>query len=349
MPDLLRHAWWRLAAVLAGLLAAGPAIATPAATPIATPASTPAAAPTAAAALERALHATVGVHARAVEGASTAATLGRERSGSGIVIDERGTVLTIGYLILEADEVELRTDAGGRYPARVVAYDVATGFGLVQPLVTMGVAPVPLGESPAGSAEPLVIISGGPDGGWSPAQLLGRQAFAGYWEYHIEAALFTAPPRIDHSGAGLFNLRGELVGVGSLMLGDAAGTGLPGNMFVPVELLRPILAELMASGRSRASERAWLGLNCVEQGSRVRVVRVNADSPAAAAGVLPGDQILRIDGTEVRELATLWKTLWARPGAEREVRLDIRRDGDERQLRLMSVDREKSLRRPQGV
>jgi serine protease Do len=304
-------------------------------------------------ALARALQSTVAVHTRAVDGGSTAAVLGRERQGSGVVIDARGMVLTIGYLILEADEVELRTDGGRRYPARVVAYDVATGFGLVQPLVPMGLAPVPLGDVPApGGAEPLLIASGGPDGGWSAARLLARRAFSGYWEYHIEGALFTTPPRPDHSGAGLFNLRGELLGIGSLLLSDASGpeaSGVPGNMFVPVDLLRPIMAELLERGRSRASDRAWLGLNCVEQGARVRVVRVNADSPAAIAGVRPGDQILRIDGTEVRELATLWKTLWSRPGAEREVLLDIRRDGDEQQLRLMAVDRAKTLRRPQGV
>lgn len=311
------------------------------------PASWPAAAAEPADAVRRALRATVGVSARAVDGAGSAATLGRDRRGSGVVIDAEGRVLTIGYLILEADQLELQVDGGRRYPARVLAYDVATGFGLVQPLVPMGVAPAPLADAPASAEEPLLVVSGGDDGAWSPAQLLARRDFAGYWEYHIEGALFTAPARPDHSGAGLFNARGELLGIGSLLLADAGGG--PGNMFVPVSLLRPILAELLADGRSRASARPWLGLNCVEQGEAVHVVRVTADSPAAQGGVRVGDRILRIDGAEVRELATLWKRLWAGATPEREVALDIQRDGGERRLLLRSVDRASQLRRPAGV
>lgn len=302
----------------------------------------------AAAALARALRSTVGITTRAVDGAGSAATLGRERQGSGVVIDEQGRVLTIGYLLLEADAVELQTHEGRRFPARVLAYDVATGFGLLQPLVPTGLAAVPLGDSQAlRSEEPLLVASGGPDGGWSPARLLARRAFAGYWEYHIEGALFTTPPRRDHSGAGLFNLRGQLVGVGSLILADAGGA--PGNMFVPVDLLRPILAELLERGRSLASDRAWLGLNCVEQGDGVLVLRVTADSPAAQGGARPGDRILRIDGAEVQDLATLWKRLWAGPAVEREVTLDVQRDGAERRLVMRSVDRASTLRRPAGV
>lgn len=300
-------------------------------------------------ALQRALRATVSVRVRAVEGAGSAATLGRDREGSGIVIDAQGHVLTIGYLVLEADAVDLQTHDGRRYPARVLAYDVATGFGLLQPLVPMGLAPVPLGDPQALGADPspLLVTSGGPEGGWSPARLLARRAFAGYWEYHIEGALFTTPPRRDHSGAGLFNLGGELLGVGSLVLADAGGA--PGNMFVPVDLLRPILAELLTQGRSRASSRAWLGLNCVEQAGSLRVARVTADSPAALGGVRAGDQILRIDGTEVQELGALWKQLWAGPTPEREVTLDVQRDGQPRRLVLRSVDRASTLRKPAGV
>lgn len=302
----------------------------------------------AAEALVKAMRSTVSVHTRAVDEAGSAATLGRERQGSGVVIDEAGRVLTIGYLVLEADEVELRTPEGRRYPARVLAYDVATGFGLVQPLVPTGLPPVPMGDPQALAAQaPLVVASGGPEGGWSPARLLARRDFAGYWEYHIEGALFTTPPRRDHSGAGLFNLRGELVGIGSLLLADAGGT--PGNMFVPVDLLRPILGELLQRGRSRASERAWLGLNCTELPGGVRVTRVTADSPAARAGVRPGDRILRLDGADVGDLAALWKALWAAPAAEREVTLDLERDGAERRLVLKSVDRGSTLRKPTGV
>lgn len=304
-------------------------------------------------ALSRASDAVIGVQVQAVEDARSAATLGRLREGSGVVISAEGLVLTIGYLVLEAERVELVTDDARRIPAKVVAYDLATGFGLVQALTPIERAPVPLGEpATVGSEEPLVVASGGEDAAVSVARLVSRRPFAGYWEYHIEGALFTHPPRRDHSGAGLFNGRGELLGVGSLFVGNAAGDGappLPGNMFVPVDLLRPILAELLQRGASRASTRAWLGLNCVEQGGQVRVARINEDSPADVAGVQRGDQVLAIDGVAVSDVATLWKALWAGGAPERAVKLTIRR-GDERQeLTLQSVDRAKTLRRARGV
>lgn len=304
-------------------------------------------------ALSRASDAVVGVEVQAVDDARSAATLGTLRQGSGVVISADGLVLTIGYLVLEAERVELVTDDARRIPAKVVAYDLATGFGLVQALTPIGREPVPLGEPAAvGREEPLVFASGGEDALVSVARLVSRRPFAGYWEYLIDGALFTHPPRRDHSGAGLFNGRGELLGVGSLFVADAAGPDappMPGNMFVPVDLLKPILAELLQRGASRASTRAWLGLNCIEQGGQVRVARVSDDSPADVAGVQRGDQVLAIDGVTVRDVAALWKALWDGGAPERAVKLTIRR-GDERQeLTLQSVDRAKTLRRARGV
>lgn len=304
-------------------------------------------------ALERASEATLGLRVEAVEDARSARTLGRQRSGSGVVINADGLVLTIGYLVLEADQVELVTDDGREIPARVVGYDVATGFGLVQALTPIRRSPAPLGSA-AGvrSDEPLVIMSGGPEGDVSPAKLVARRGFSGYWEYHVDGALFTSPPRSDHSGAGLFNLEGELVGVGSLVLNDVAnapGGRVPGNMFVPVDLLKPILAELRASGSSRASARAWIGINCIERDGELRIVRVNDDSPADVAGLKPGDRIVRIDGVPVAQLEQLWKTLWSGPSPEREVKLEILRDGQAQTLSVQTVDRAKTLKRPQGV
>lgn len=304
-------------------------------------------------ALQRASDAVVGLQARAIEDARSIASLGAERTGSGVVIGEDGLVLTIGYLILEADQVTLTTDDGGQWPARVVAYDLATGFGLVKPLVPLKVAPVPLGRSAeVGLQELLMIISGGDDGGTSLAQLQSRRGFAGNWEYQIDDALFTAPARSDHSGAGLFNGRGELLGIGSLWVADALGAGVPGrsgNMFVPVDLLKPVLAELRERGASRASTRAWMGLQAAETPAGLRVMRVSEDSPADVAGVQAGDTIDRIDGQSVTALGALWKALWAGGPAEREVKLDVRRDGKPLSLTLNSVDRMKTLKRPKGV
>ena len=309
-------------------------------------------------ALERAQAAVVGIQVEAVEGARSAATLGQTRQGSGIVIDDDGLVLTIGYLVLEAAEVRLLTDDGRTIPARVVGYDVATGFGLVRALAPLRLAPVALGQPP--SLQPgqmLMVASGvanGRAGAVSATQMVARRAFSGYWEYHIEGALFTSPPHPRHSGAGLFDVHGELLGVGSLFVGNVMSdeAGAPpiraGNMFVPVDLLRPILAEMRAQGRSNASARAWVGINCVERDGDLHVVRVTDDSPADVAGLQVGDRILRVDGQPVHSLAALWQSLW-RGGVEREITLDIERDRQPNALKVYSVDRMVTLRHAEGI
>lgn len=303
-------------------------------------------------ALERAANAVVGLQARAVDGARSAITLGKARQGSGVVIDGDGLVLTIGYLVLEADQVLVITDDDRRIPARVIAYDQASGFGLVRALAPLKLEPVPLGRAIAVTeAQPLMVASGGEAGAVSAVRLVSRRVFAGYWEYLLEEAMFTAPARPDHSGAGLFNERGELVGIGSLIVNDAAGNNrrLAGNMFVPIDLLSPILPELLARGRSRVSERAWMGLNCVDADGRVRVLRVTEDSPADVAGVEAGDRIISLDGEPVASVESLWKALWRGSGSARAVQLQIDRDGEQRTITVHTVDRAITLRRAEGV
>ncbi len=303
-------------------------------------------------ALSRANAAVVALKAVALDDARSAASLGHQRQGSGIVIGD-GLVLTIGYLILEAQFVLLEIDSERSVPARVLGYDVATGFGLVQALAPLRIEAAPLGNAAALSrTEPLSVISGGEDGAVSVAELVSQRSFSGFWEYHLDAALFTIPARTDHSGAGLFNARGELVGVGSLLVADALGAReakVRGNMFVPVDLLVPILDDLRTRGSARSSQRAWLGVNCVETEAGVRIVRVNIDSPAELAGLEPGDRIVRIDGTDVPALEVLWKTLWNGGAAERDVQLDIEREGQAQTLTLHAVDRMKTLKRDVGI
>ena len=305
-------------------------------------------------ALQRASDAVVGLTAKAVEDARSSATLGVQRQGSGVVISADGLVLTIGYLILEAEDVEIATDDGRQLPARVVAYDLATGFGLVQALVPMKLEPVPLGDA-AGLTEqsPMVVVSGGQTGAVSMARLVSRRPFSGNWEYHIDSAIFTAPARRDHSGAGLFNDRGELIGIGSLWVADALGMpGVPrlqGNMFVPVDLLKPVLQDMRARGVGPDSQRAWLGLQAGETAAGLRVLRVNEDSPADVAGLEAGDTIVTIDGLEVRTLEALWKRLWSGGPPERDVQLQVLRQGRPLAFTVHSVDRMKALKRPKGV
>ncbi len=262
-------------------------------------------------ALKRAVEAVVGVEVTATDGARSAETLGRHRSGSGVVIGADGLILTIGYLIVEAETIQISTADRRVLPARAVAYDLATGFGLLRPLLPIGgLEPVALGtvaDLPANA--PLLVAVGGEDGGVAIIQHLSTRPFSGYWEYHIETALFTAPPIGGHSGAPVFNQRGELLGVGSLFVLDALGGGrrVPGNMFVPVDLLRPILAELQRTGTTRSSHRPWLGINSAEHDGRVQIVSVGRGSPASVAGLGEGDVVLAIDGQTVSTLEALYK------------------------------------------
>lgn len=303
-------------------------------------------------ALERATQSVVAVRSEAVEGARSARTLGLQREGSGVVISADGLILTIGYLVLEAETVSIEDPQGRTLPARVLAQDLASGLALLQSLTPLGLKPAALGEAPRGDAEePMLVASGGEDGQATLARLLSRRSFSGYWEYHLDEALYTAPARRDHSGAGLFNLRGELVGVGSLVLNNVATADKPraaGNLFVPVDLLRPVLAQLQDNGRWAASTRAWLGINCTERDGELWVVRVNEDSPAERAGLRVGDRILSIDGEAVGELGALWKALW-KGQAEREVSLQVRRYGLVHVVTARTVDRAATLKQASGV
>ena len=341
----LSHGWKAWARAGAAWLLAGVALQAAAAAP-------PAGYQAAVDALTRASLAVVGLQVTAADGARSAQTLGQERSGSGVVIGADGLILTIGYLVLEADTIQVTTHDNRTLPARAVGYDLATGFGLVRPLLPLRIAPVPLGTaSQASTTEPLMAAVGGEGIGVAMTQLVSRRAFSGYWEYHIEGALFTSPPLRNHSGAPLFNQRGELLGIGSLFVGNAMGDNrrMPGNMFVPVDLLKPILAEMQATGSTRGSRRPWLGISSTEQGGRVQIVRVSQDSPAEAAGLEAGDVVLAIDGAAVSTLEGLYKRLWAHANPDDEVQLTVLQGAVIKQLTLKAVDRMSTMRKPAGI
>ena len=312
-------------------------------------------------AMSRANAAVVGIRVTAVEGARSAESLGSRRAGSGVVIGPDGLVLTIGYLMLEAQNIEIVTQDSRVLPATAVAYDIATGFGLIRPLLPLrGVTPVKLGTvRDLKPGEPLLAATGasasGEDGGVSMTQLVSTRAFSGTWEYHLDSALFTSPPvssgRGNHSGAPLFNHKGELMGIGSLLVMDASGDNRrqPGNMFVPVDLLKPILAEMQELGSSRQSHRPWLGLTSSDRGGRIQIVRVSTDSPADLAGLRPGEVVLAVDGVEVTTLEGFYKKLWARAAPDDSISLTVLRDGAPTILTLKPQDRLLTLKKPSGI
>jgi S1-C subfamily serine protease len=285
--------------------------------------------------------------------ARTAEGLGTRRQGSGVVIDDGGLILTIGYLILEAAEVWVRGASSERFAAQIVAYDHESGFGLVRAERALDATPIELGES-AGlrPMQPLLVVSRAGELDAAGVYMVDRREFAGYWEYLLEDAIFTVPPHAQFGGAALLDQGGRLVGIGSLFVGDAGQQGgrpVPGNMFVPIDHLAPIMGELLASGRRQTPPRPWLGLILEEHQGRVFVTRVTPDGPAEAAGMMPRDMILGVGGEPVEGLADFYRKVWASGSAGIEVPLDVLRGVRTETTVVRSSDRYSHLRLDPGL
>ena len=275
--------------------------------------------------------------------ARSSRNLGTHREGSGVVIDDEGLVLTIGYLVMEADSIIVSTGPGRRVPASLVAYDHDTGFGLIRTAIPPGVKPMPLGESSklVRKAPVLVIPAGGP-GEVLGAYVVDRRDFAGYWEYLLPDAIFTSPPHPQFGGAALVDPEGALVGIGSLIVPDALrspSATWPGNMFIPIDALKPILADLIASGRSTKTPRPWLGVTTLEAEGRLVVRAVPEGSPAWKAGVRPGDVILGVKGEPVADLTTFYRKVWALGAPGVAVPLLVQRGPQPVEITVKSMDR----------
>lgn len=291
--------------------------------------------------IEKVLSAVVKVTAEVPADARTARSLGTRREGNGVVIDGDGLVLTIGYLILESMGATVTTADGRTVQAHFVAYDHDTGFGLLRAMAPLKVTPIALGDSSVVTKKTPVLVSG--FGG--PANAIGafvvsRREFAGSWEYLLENAIYTSPPHPAFGGAALIDGKGRLVGIGSLILRDASGDdkALPGNMFVPINALKPILGELLAKGRAAASP-PWLGLYAREHQGKLIAVRVPNGGPAHRAGVRPGDVVLGVGDKPVTGLADFYRKLRAKGKAGVTVPLTVMRDGGPGTMTIKSMDR----------
>jgi S1-C subfamily serine protease len=282
---------------------------------------------------------------KAVPNARTSDNLGAEREGTGVVFAEKGLILTIGYLILEADSILVVAGDGRVYPASVVGYDHNTGFGVLR--AAMDCRPFEVGTSTnVRELSTMLVAAHGGAGGVSRACVVSRRRFTGWWEYMIEGGLFTAPPRFEHSGAGLLDPDGRLVGIGSLWVSDAleVGAAFPGNMFVPIDLLKPLLDDLLSTGKRREPPRPWLGVYSEEVQGHVVVTRVLPESPAAVAGLARGDIILGVGGEAVGRQSEFYQRLWSSGDAGAPVVLHVLHKRTVRQLTVRSMDRMAFLR-----
>jgi S1-C subfamily serine protease len=292
------------------------------------------------------LRSIVTVRSSIPEDAFTAKALGTQREGSGVVIRENGLVLTIGYLITEADEVWLTSSDGLVVPAHALAYDQETGFGLVQALDRLNLPAVDLGDaSETRLGDPVVLADG--TGRAIEATIVAKQEFAGYWEYLLDEAIFIAPAHPWWGGAALIGPDGKLLGIGSLRLQMSRnGETTDINMVVPIDLLPPILDDLLTRGQVSKPPRPWLGAFSAESNGEVVVMSVAEGSPAAQAGLRQGDIISDIRDEEVDGLADFYRKVWRSPaGAELPMR--VVRGGRETWLRVKSADRNSFLRKPQ--
>jgi S1-C subfamily serine protease len=278
----------------------------------------------------------------------TAETLGTERAGQGVMIRAPDLVLTIGYLITEAEEVWLTTGEGRAVPAHALAYDFVTGFGLVQALAPLDLPALPLGDSRRLKIGESVVVGGAGGRRRSlAAQVVGRQSFAGYWEYLLDDAIFTAPAHPAWGGAALIGPHGQLLGIGSLQLQHEAPDGrvTPLNMFVPIDLLKPILDDLLTLGRVDRPSRPWLGLYAAEESGQVVVIGLAGHGPARQAGLAPGDVVRAAAGQTVGSLESFYRAVWSLGEAGVEVPLTVERDGELLNLRVVSADRMQFLKR----
>ena len=285
--------------------------------------------------------------------AHSAGTLGTEREGNGVVIDSKGHILTIGYLIIEAESIEVTPPEGKPVSATFVGFDHATGLGLLKTETPLQMRPMKMGQSSKiKEGEPVLIAGYGGEDAVQAARVISRKEFTGYWEYLLEEALYTAPAFVNYGGAALIDRNGLLVGIGSLfsqVVIPGFGT-LPCNISVPIDLLPPILNDLITKGRSQKAPRPWLGINAEEAQGRVFVTRVTPGGPAERGGLKPGDLVLAVKGREVSGLTDFYRKVWALGNAGVEIPLAILQGIQIREITIRSSDRYQFLMlKPQKI
>lgn len=299
--------------------------------------------------LDAALSAVVGLKVTVPSDAFTAETLGTERAGHGVIIRKDGLVLTIGYLVIEAETIWIQLNDGRAIPGHLLAYDHETGFGLVQALTRTDFPYLELGTSAEARIGDDVVVAGAGGAEHSlAARIIAKQEFAGYWEYLLDQALFTAPSHPNWGGTALIDLKGKLIGVGSLQLqytkSDNTTDNL--NMMVPIDLLKPILTDLVKRGRANRPVRPWLGLYATEVGNRLVIAGLSSRGPARSADLRGGDVVLDVAGVEVATLASFYRQVWSMGAAGIDIPMRVYRKGKTLTINVRSGDRASYFKPP---
>jgi len=292
--------------------------------------------------LDRTLSSVVFVHTKIPDNAYTASTLGPERAGHGVVIGNDGLILTIGYLVIEAESIWILDADGGVVEAHLVGYDQVTGFGLVQVLGRLQQPIMEIGSSAAlQPGDPVIIAGHGGRQGAVSAEVVTKREFAGYWEYLLDEAIFTAPPHPFWGGAALVDSNGRLGGIGSLFVQHSPSDGDPfdGNMIVPIDILEPVLDDLTKYGCSQQAPRPWLGVITAEAEGKVVVAALANGGPAEQADLRVGDLVVGVGGAPIDGLAAMFRNIWALGDAGIDVPLTVYRDGDALSIDVHSADR----------
>ena len=281
--------------------------------------------------------------------ARTAASLGVEREGNGVAIDENH-ILTIGYIVLESESIEIGLSDGRSLPAKLIGYDHTSGFGIIESVVPLTMPPLKLGNSDdINSEEDLLILPSPNRGAGSIVRSVSRRPFTGWWEYFVESPIYTTPPNRFWAGAPILNGNGEILGIGSLFVSESVpGISSPGNMSVPINLLKPILEDLLSNGRRKSKIQPYLGISSDESNDQIIVTRVSEGGPAYQAGVKPQDIIVAINGSQITKLESFYKKIWKSGEAGVTIELSVLRSGSLMNFKVKTVDRLDYFFKPQS-
>ena len=291
----------------------------------------------------------VSVHSTVPPEARTAASLGVEREGNGVAIDENH-ILTIGYIVIESESIEIGLSDGRRLPASLVGYDHTSGFGIIKSVVPLKLSPLKLGNSDnINSKQDLLVLPSPNRGAGSIVRSVSRRPFTGWWEYFVESPIYTTPPNGLWAGAPILNEKGEILGIGSLFVSEAVpGIPSPGNMSVPINLLKPILGDLISSGRRKSKIQPYLGISSDDSNDQVIVTRVSKGGPAFKAGIRPQDVIMTVNGSQVSDLKSFYEKVWKSGESGVVIELSVLRKGLIMTFNVKTVDRLDYFFKPQS-